>query len=137
MNSEFLTKLWLEQVDGTIWIVASDFIYFSEMFRGKFIVPKGTETDLASVPWLFRRIMPKSGKYNPAAVLHDAGYHGKLMTITGLRVNLIKPHCDLLFLEALEVAGVGEKKRKFMYEMVKNFGKQKVQSSNFYTSDKI
>ena len=131
MSSEFLTPLWLEHVDGERWIVAADFRYYSEMFHGIFVVKAGTETDLASIPWIFRRILPKSGKYNPAAVLHDTGYHGKLMTADGQRVNLIKPYCDKLFLEAMEVAGVGKKKREIMYEMVKNFGKPKTQAVNF------
>lgn len=128
--SQFLTKLWLEHIDGDNWIVCAEFRYYSDLFRGVFVVPVGTETDLASIPWFFRRIFPKSGKYNPAAVLHDAGYHGKLMTETGQRVNLIKPLCDQLFLEAMEVAGVGEKIRKMFYEAVARFGKQKYQNRN-------
>ena len=135
--SQFLTPLWLEHVDGNVWIVCADFKYYSAMFSGIFVVPIGTETDLASIPWVFRRILPKSGKYNPAAVLHDTGYHGKLLTQDGMRINLIKKYCDLLFLEAMEVAGVGDKIKTIMYEMVKSFGKQKVQIYNRLTPDEL
>lgn len=35
------------------------------------IVPKGSVTDFASVPWVLRWIVPRMGRYNPATVLHD------------------------------------------------------------------
>lgn len=133
--SHFITKLWLEHVDGDNWIVCSDFKYYSDgpityFGDGILIVPAGSTTDLASIPWLFRRILPKSGKYNPAAVLHDAGYNGYLKTNYGQSINLIKPYCDQLFLEAMEVAGVNGRTRKMMYEAVKHFGKPKTQVRN-------
>lgn len=35
------------------------------------IVPRGFITDYASVPWFGRWLIPKIGRYNRAAVLHD------------------------------------------------------------------
>lgn len=123
--SAFLTKLWLEHVDGRDWVVAAPLWYRSDLLRGVVGVKAGTDTDLASVPWLFRRVVPKSGKYNPATVVHDAGYNGKLVTEDGQRINLIKPLCDRLFLEAMLVSGVNGWLARRMYMVVARFGKKK------------
>jgi hypothetical protein len=104
--SEFLSKLWLEQVDGDKWIVAAPLRYRSDLLRGIVVVPTGYETDLASVPRGFWNIIPKSGKYNPAAALHDGGYTGHLRTDDGQHMRLIKKLSDQLFLEAMLVLGV-------------------------------
>jgi len=121
--SKFLTPLWLEHVDGNVFIVCAPFRYESDLLRGILIVPTGTMTDLASIPRVFRGLLPKSGRYNPAATLHDAGLTGCLRTITDQRINLIKKYADLVFLEAMEVAGVGRLQRQLMYRLVKRFGK--------------
>src|SRR6266850_4528268 len=122
--SKIITPLWLEDLDGDNWIVAADFKYLSDLLNGIVIVPAETETDLASIPLLLRGLIPKSGKYNKGAVLHDAGYNGKLQTINRERINLIKPLCDELFLEAMLVSGVNSSLAKLMYEGVKRFGKK-------------
>ena len=51
------------------WQLVEDLVY-----RGRddtFTVPAGFETDFASVPQLFLWLVPRSGKYAKAAVLHD------------------------------------------------------------------
>lgn len=120
--SMILTPLWLEDIDGDTWIVCAPFKYFSSLLKGVVIVPIGTETDLASIPPFIRWFIPKSGKYNKAAVLHDAGYRGKLVTASGDRIHLIKPLADLLFLEAAELVGVNRYLRDIMYNSVRIFG---------------
>ncbi len=120
--SAFLSPLWLEDVDGTDWVVAAPFRYESDLLRGIVTVPAGTQTDLASIPRILRGIAPKSGKWNRAAVLHDAGYHGCLQTSDGQRVRLIKPLCDQLFLEAMLLAGVNSAQARLMYRLVAAFG---------------
>ena len=121
--SKILTELWLEDVDGNNWIVCAPFLYQSDLLNGIVKVPIRTESDLASIPRPFRGIFPKSGKYNKAAVLHDAGYNGKLVTFDDKRIDLIKYYCDDLFYEAMIVSGVSKFTAKLMYEMVKQFGK--------------
>lgn len=128
--SKILTPLWLEDVDGDNWIVCAPFLYQSDLLKGIVEVPIRTTTDLASIPWIIRGLIPKSGKYNKAAVLHDAGYRGNLVTEDGLRINLIKELCDSLFLEVMGVVGVSPVLAKLMYQAVKEFGKPKDQSHN-------
>lgn len=120
--SAFLTKLWLEHVDGRQWIVCAPLRYQSDLLRGIVVVPAGTETDLASTPRPTWGILPSSGKYNPAAVLHDAGYRGALRSENGLPINLIKRLCDRLFLEAMLVTGVNAWLARRMYRAVSAFG---------------
>jgi len=63
------------------------------------LVPQDHETDYASVPPLLDRILPKSGRYTYAAVLHDALY----VCPNGLS----RRDCDGVFLESMWVLGVG------------------------------
>jgi hypothetical protein len=71
MMSHFKTKLILEVVDGG-WQVVQPFIYHSELLGRDIEVPTGYVTDLASVPRLFRFIVPvANAKNRRAAVVHD------------------------------------------------------------------
>ena len=120
--SAFLTKLWLEHVDGDHWIVAAPLRYQSDLLHGIVVVAAGYDTDLASVPRGFWNVIPKSGKYNPAAALHDAGYTGDLRTDDGQRIRLIKSLSDQLFLEAMLISGVTPEQARLMYRLVAEFG---------------
>ena len=52
-------------------------------------VPAGFETDFASVPRLFWRVVPPWGRYSPAAVVHDYLYHtGKVSRLAADRLFL-------------------------------------------------
>lgn len=121
--SAFLSPLWLEDVDGDTFIVCAPFHYRSDLLNGIVVVPTGTETDLASVPRLFWLFTPKSGKWNRAAVLHDAGYNSRLRTETGQRIRLVKPLSDKLFLEAMRLSGVNGVLARLMYRAVSAFGR--------------
>ena len=60
-------------------------------------VPAGFETDFASVPRLFWRVVPPWGRYSPAAVVHDYLYHtGKVSRLAA----------DRVFLELMAALGV-------------------------------
>lgn len=52
--------------------VYQEFEYYQETNKeSKIVVPKGFKTDLASIPRIFWAILPKNGKYQKAAILHD------------------------------------------------------------------
>jgi len=106
-------------------------------------VPAGFVTDFASIPnflitilglvslflgnylnieWLFilgiisilsASIMPNSGKYGKAAVIHDYLYHAKERS---------RKMSDLIFLEAMEESNVNLVERTVMYRAVRWFG---------------
>ncbi len=73
-----------------------------------FYVQDGFETDLASIPPIFRGIIPVRGRWTQAAIAHDWIYCGKAGSLT-------KKEADLLFLHAMASAGVSWWKRNVMY----------------------
>lgn len=87
------------------------------------MAPEGTITDLASIPRIFYTIFPPVDDYDPAAVIHDAGYNNKLQTIMGHRIFTVKEVADNLFREGMLSVGVGEDKAELMYDIVRRFGK--------------
>lgn len=79
-------------------------------------VPAGYVTDFASVPRFLWSILPPHGEYAKAAIVHDYLYD----TATGT-----KRWADGVFLEAMEVLGVGRFRRLVMYAAVCAFGRGK------------
>ena len=94
--------------------VYMDFIYMAskDSFFDEIIVPSGFKTDFASVPWFFRRFIPKTGRYNEAAVVHD--YLCYLWKKNNFGIKYRK-EADQVFYEMMEVLGVKGVKRKFMF----------------------
>lgn len=77
-------------------------------------VPKGTLSDLASVPPFFWRVIPPGGKYNVAAVVHDYLYETKCD----------RRLADSIFRMLMEEAGVPRWKCRLMHWAVRLFGRQ-------------
>lgn len=108
----FTTKLRIEDAeDGKNWVLIDDLIFVVSPMVDH-IVPAGFHTDLASVPRVIRSIVPKTGKYNRAAVLHDYFYRNGEPGIT-------KKYADKLFLKAMLDCGVKRYKAKSIYNGVK------------------
>jgi hypothetical protein len=76
-------------------------------------VPRGFETDFASVPRFFWRVLPPWGRYSPAAVVHDYLYQSG---------TLERHEADRVFLTLMQRLGVSAWKRNVMYEAVRLFG---------------
>ena len=53
------------------WELQETLEYYCVTIDGMIIVPRGFQTDFASVPWFFRRIFPQDGQWTLAAVVHD------------------------------------------------------------------
>jgi hypothetical protein len=121
--SAFRTKLWLEHVDGVNWVLAAPLVYQSDLLGAVVVAPAGMDTDLASVPRELQGILPASGPYNPAAVIHDGGYFGRLRSSDGQPVSLTKAESDLVFREAMLASGVDARLAEHMYQIVKLFGR--------------
>ena len=73
-------------------------------------VPEGYMSDLASIPWFARWLIPKLGRHAQAAVLHDIMYQYHLYS---------QKRCDEIFLEAMEVLKVPLWKRRVMYRALR------------------
>lgn len=111
---QFLTDLTVKDTDGAKWILTSPLIAKDEQYT--YIVSTGFQTDFASIPKVvFWRA--KSGKWNEAAVLHDAGYSGDLM-IQPARA-MTRADVDRLFLDGMQACGVNWLTRHVFYRAVR------------------
>lgn len=120
----FLTPLRVEKLDNYDWILIDDLIYEScnPMFKGTYGVIHGFQTNFASIPRGLWNVFPKMGKWDAAAVIHDAAYRRSLYTEAGERVHLIKKYSDRLFYDAMRESGVSLFNARLMYTMVSLFG---------------
>ena len=78
MNAKFYGDLQMKYVDGNSWEIANSPDPFGAAVDGFGISPPvGFRTDLLSIPWIARRIIPKTGGGDGsgmAAVIHDYLY---------------------------------------------------------------
>jgi hypothetical protein len=102
------TPLQVEEVDERWWRVLADLKYHGK--SQDFVVPAGTKTDFASVPRLFTWLVPTSGKYTKAAVLHD------YLCQTGA---IPRNDADGVFRRALREVGVPNVRRYVMWGAVR------------------
>ena len=120
MNS-FKTDLIVTPLqDGRRWKLHEGFTYWRTRDRIviKIQVPAGFITDFASVPRVFRSIIPAWGRYGKAAVIHDYLYQE-----TGIHHWMTRKLADELFLGAMLVSGTKPWKAKVMYRAVRLFGR--------------
>lgn len=112
----FLNRLIIgETPSGDDWelLVPLDYISDAGII---YSVPAGFLTDFASIPWGLWNLLPKTGKHNKAAVLHDYfcdSAAGKT------QFKITRAEGDRLFLEAMEACGVGPTKRNVMFSGVR------------------
>ena len=82
LEDPFTVRRRVSANENDLWIVDHD--YRIECTRGntttKLVVPKGTPTNLASVPWFGRILVPVSGKHTEASIVHDFCYAGKALS---------------------------------------------------------
>lgn len=77
-------------------------------------VPAGYRTDLASVPRIFWALIPPTGAYEIAAVLHD------WMCSDGIAAGLVTSReADAVFRRLMAMAGVGPVRRWCMWAAVR------------------
>lgn len=107
----FIGDLVLKNIDGDSWILHEPFGYVTKA-QETIIAPKAFPTDLGSIPWLFRRILPKSGPYNRSTVIHDF--------ICKMKLFSWSRSADI-FLEAMQFEGVGYMKRYAVYWAVRSY----------------
>jgi hypothetical protein len=68
----FITPLQVESVDPFTWALLGDLVWVGSASPPDVItVPAGSTTDFASVPQLFQSLIPRTGAWTKAAVVHD------------------------------------------------------------------
>ena len=95
-------------LDSSDYVLAAPLVYLRPNGQ-KITVPAGFKTDLASIPRLFWRILPRDGgKYRAAAVVHD------------YMVGRVPwSHAATIFSEALRDNGTGDFRRRLMVAAVR------------------
>lgn len=91
----------------------ADFSFWSQHLNERVAVPSGFKTDYASVPRVLWSILPPTGRYTKAAVIHDWLY------VAG---RCSRADADAVFLEAMEHLGVSPLTRRLMWAGVRAGG---------------
>lgn len=110
-------RLEMRSVDGRDFSLLRRIAYQADDYDQPFVVPADLEsfhTDLASVPRVFTWLVPKSGDFLPAAVLHDAMVDEQ--DYLGPRVD--RTEADLIFRAAMIELGTGKVRAWLMWSAV-------------------
>lgn len=100
--SQFLTHLRLDDENGFPMMVIDPFLFYSDLIGMTIRVPAGFETDLASIPRILWAVLPKVGRWDRAAVVHDFLYvEGKA---NGVEIS--RSTADHVMFEAMTVCDV-------------------------------
>jgi hypothetical protein len=116
--SSFLDDLVLEcSNEGRSWTVKKAFrLNLPRQFSLKrVVVNEGFATDFASIPRLFWTILPPTGRYGKAAVIHDYLYRE-------VRYSITRKEADAIFLYAMRQKSVGRITFCIMWAAVRTFG---------------
>jgi hypothetical protein len=105
-------RVLVRQVDDTHWRLEEQVVYAGR--RDTFAVPVGTRTDFASVPRVFAWLVPKYGRFTPAAVLHD-----HLVGVERPAGRVSARDADRLFVRAMRELGVPFLLRWYMWGAVR------------------
>ncbi len=97
------------------WRLVGCLEYYSETIGGIITVPDGYKTDFASIPWFFRRLIPKDGPYTHAAVIHD-------FLCTERDPEIDSKKAARIFEEAMVVLLVPKWEHRIMYKAVVTCG---------------
>lgn len=121
---QFLTRLVTTDIEGSDdeAQLVLPLAFYSARLRRVIVAPAGFRTDFASIPRVFWRVLRKRGKHDRGAVLHDAGYRGELLDLSGAPLALSKDDCDAVFLEAMLARGVRPRIAELMHGAVVRFG---------------
>ena len=112
-HNSFKTPLVVEVMPtGKRFKLHYDFTYLWKREYIEIRVKAGFETDFASIPKIFRIIIPKLGRWNKAAVVHDYLYqYARYYPPTQITRKL----ADRCFLDAMIDFGVAKWKYNLMY----------------------
>jgi len=120
MDAHFTGPLDCRQIDAENWqlLAALTFIRGDDNDNEAITAPAGFVTDYASTPQCVWCLLPKSGEYDAAAVIHDFLY--KTHCIQGQPID--RADADDVFREAMDSLGVSWWQAATMFRMVRWFG---------------
>lgn len=98
---------------GDYYRVAESFRYYlGEKYGNQWVfIPAGMLTDLASIPRIVWNLLPPSGSYGPAAIVHDRLCNTLEITQEGKLISIDRAKADGILGEAMEALRVPWLKR--------------------------
>jgi len=118
-------------VEGPTISVFRQIVYHVDILR-MCKVPVGFNSDLASIPRFLWPILPPTGVYDKAAILHDYLYRrGVVYKLNQGPYRPKREEADKIFYSAMKSLDVPWWKRKLMYHSVRAFG------SKYYKKDLV
>ncbi len=122
----FLSDVQVSRPAGSTgeWVLLANLIYKGN--KDRFVVPKGFKTDFASIPRIFRFIVPKNGSHDAAAIVHDYLYRHQpfLPSPAPLRMQRIsRKDADRLFRRIMRELGTNCVRYNLMYAAVRIGGR--------------
>lgn len=102
-----------ELLGGDFYRVAESFRYYlGEKYAEQWVyIPAGMLTDLASIPRLVWNLLPPSGKYGAAAIVHDRLCNTLQITQAGKLISIDRARADGILAEAMRILDVPLLKR--------------------------
>lgn len=133
LKAEFRSSLIVTDDFGLPYELYQDLVFFSAKLDREITVPKKFLTDLASIPMGLWNLLPKSGRYDRAAVIHDWLY---------AKNGCTRAEADAILKEAMEALGVGGVKIWMIYSGVraggwKSWGKYRERDKNENQLDSV
>jgi len=97
-----------ELLDGDYYRIAESFRYYiGEKYGNVWVyIPAGMLTDLASIPRLVWNLLPPTGKYGAAAIVHDRLCNTLQLTQDGNPLDITRAQADEILAQAMEVLKV-------------------------------
>lgn len=111
--SEFQTTLDVRDNDGFPFTLLRALVYKSDLLKRTLVVPEGFKTDFASIPAVVWPLIPKVGKYDKAAVVHDFLYQNNGCT---------REEADGVLREAMRILHVPGWRMSLIYAGVRSGG---------------
>ena len=124
----FLTDIKVSRPAGSSgsWVLMEPLTYQGK--HDRFEVPAGFYTDFASVPRLFQGLIPKNGKHDAAAIMHDYFYTSRPVVAVPLALDwaayetISRKDADGLFKRMMRELGVNPIRYHIVYIAVRLFG---------------
>lgn len=129
--ASFTTPLDLRYIDGRKWEIRDPFEYHLDHLGSteRVIIPTGFITDFASIPRVLWNILPPTGRYGKAAVIHDWLYQKQIITVLWPEVGkavgarlVDRAEADHILLEGMQALEVGWLTRSTIYSGVRTGG---------------
>lgn len=109
-----------------VWVTLRDLtlVCWLDDEKRHITVAAGFETDFASIPRMFWRVFPPSGRYMRASVVHDYLYKNRIGEVPGDpdTRTIARRQADRIFLEGMKALGVSGFKRGLIFRAVRTFG---------------